>query len=178
MADDIEEMAVEQAKDLSRLEGMAAEAEPKDVRGGGGVEEVEIQAPAVDAVESLAGMLAMAGAMAGGLGYRRVAGVWAEPKCQAVAAAAVPVLRKYPWGGRIVEFLEGGTGAEEVALFMVAAPMVMATVKAAREDTQELDMVPTEHGEGRAVANAGGGKPDGQVAEVRKSEPVEWVNEN
>lgn len=62
--------------------------------------------------------------------------------CGRVAAVAIPVLRKYPWGGRILDFLERGTGAEEVALGMVVLPLAVATVGAVRADMSSKEEKP------------------------------------
>lgn len=95
----------------------------------------------VSAEQSLAGLLQIGhiALLAGGM--KHTAAVWNEGACNAFAAAAVPVLRKYPWGGRVLAFLESGSGVEEMALFMVAMPLTMATVNAVRQDLHKPEPV-------------------------------------
>lgn len=99
----------------------------------------EAQEPAAapvqfSAEQSLAGLLQIGhlALLAGGM--KHTAAVWNEQACNTFAGAAVPVLRKYPWGGKVLAFLESGAGVEEMALFAVAMPLTMATVNAARQD--------------------------------------------
>lgn len=130
----VEGASAEQAADLARLEGLAAEAEPAPE-----VEEVRAaEPPKMDAEESLAGFIEVGAHLAGEFGMRRVAGVWTGEKCGRIAAAAVPVLRKYPWGAPVLSFLEGDIGAEEVALVAVSLPLVLATIKAVRADLADM----------------------------------------
>jgi hypothetical protein len=107
----------------------SGEAQP-----GAPVPEAVQEAPKMDAAESLTGLLSMMSGAASVAGYKRASAVWTPEACGAVAGAAVPVLRKYPWGARILDFLETGSGAEEVALVMVAGPLVLATVGAVKAD--------------------------------------------
>lgn len=126
------DMGQEQAADLARLEQLAAGDEP----GQGAAPEPE-PAP-VDPVESLAALLSMGGMAAGFVGYRRVAELWNGETCAGVAARAVPVMRKYPWGIRALDFLTTGAGVEEMALAVYLAPLALATMQAARADSAEL----------------------------------------
>lgn len=102
------------------------------------MEETQEQAaapvPQLSAEQSLSGLLQIGhlALLAGGM--KRTAAVWNEQACNTFAGAAVPVLRKYPWGGKVLAFLESGAGVEEMALFVVAMPLTMATVTAARQD--------------------------------------------
>lgn len=90
--------------------------------------------PAIEPAESLAGLLTVAGMAASVGGMHRTAAVWSPDACRALADKAVPVMRKYAWGLKVLEFLETGAGVEEIALFAVAAPLVMATAGAVRAD--------------------------------------------
>lgn len=112
-----------------------------------------------DAVESLSGLLSLVGVAAGIAGAKRTAAIWAPEACGRLAAVTVPVLRKYPWGGRVLDFLETGSGAEELALAMVAAPMGMATWAAINADFKPavaVEAVEVEKPEG-AESVAGNG---------------------
>ncbi|ABE49097.1 hypothetical protein [Methylobacillus flagellatus] len=93
--------------------------------------------PQISAEQSLAGLLQIGhlALLAGGM--RNTAAVWNQDSCNAFAGAAVPVLRKYPWGGRVLAFLESGAGVEEMALFAVAMPLTMATVNAVQQDLKK-----------------------------------------
>jgi hypothetical protein len=128
---EIEKMSAEQAADLARLEGMAADGQPGPEQG------PEQGPPQADHVESLAGLITIGGMVAGGLGYRRVSELWQPDTCRGLAEKVVPVLEKYPWGARVLGFLETGAGVEEVALAMYAAPLAYATIQAARADDAE-----------------------------------------
>lgn len=149
--------APEQAADLARLEAAAALVDADDPSAA-----APEPAPGVDPVESLAGLL---GLMRGAelLGFRRLAAVWSDDACMRLAGAAVPVLRKYPWGGRVLAWLESGTGAEELGLLLVALPLAAASVRAARADAAELEGGP----EPAAMPEPG---PAGQVAELGAAE--------
>lgn len=125
------EMSREQAADFERLAAMAAD----DPAAQAGQDQEAEQAAAVDPVESLAGFLTIAGMGAGFVGYRQVAELWSPETCRGVAEKAVPVLVKYPWGARALEFLTTGAGVEEIALAMYLAPLAIATAKAAAADT-------------------------------------------
>ncbi len=128
-----EAMNPEQAADLARLEAMAAEGEP--IAGGA---ENEPSAAQVDLVEALAGAFTVGAMMAGAMGYRRAAELWAPPVCRGLAEKAVPVLQKYPWGQRVLEFLNTGAGVEEVALAFYLMPLAIATRAAVKADEAEL----------------------------------------
>lgn len=139
------EMSAEQAADLARLQDMVGTEQTP------GTEQVEPEpVPAVSAEQSMAGLLGMIG-FAGPLGFPRLAAVWRQEACEAVADRAIPVFRKYAWGQRVIDFLETGSGVEEMALAMVAVPMVLASVQAV-----QADMAPEpepEKGAGREPAN-------------------------
>lgn len=128
----------EESADFARVAAMAGgEAVP-----GAPVPEAEPEAPRMDAVESLTGFLSMVSAGAAIAGFSRTASVWTPEACGRVAGATVPVLRKYPWGARVLDFLETGSGAEEVALVMAAAPLVVATVGAVKADMSPQESAP------------------------------------
>lgn len=159
-----EEMSQEQAADFARLQGMANEGEQAQA------EQAEAFA-GVDAVEAVAGFLTVGGLAFGWVGYRRVAELWNPETCRGVAEKAVPVLEKYPWGIRALEFLQTGAGVEEIALAMYCAPLALATMRAASLDSAEMrkdkkpekqpgqkqeETAPIE-GEAQAVEDAGMG---------------------
>ncbi len=135
-AEVVEDIAPEQLADLAALEAVAAADIPP-----GGETEAE-PGPAVSSEESLAGLLVVGGMAAGMMGYKRVAAIWNEPACRGFSDRACPVLRKYSWGMRVLDFLDTGAGVEEMALLMYAAPLVLATMAAAKEDA--ADMRPAE----------------------------------
>lgn len=93
------------------------------------------QAQAVSPEESLGGLLKVASIGLHFAGLKNTAAVWTESTCDAVAAAAVPVMRKYAWGQRALEFLMTGGGVEEMALAAVIAPLAFATAQAVKADT-------------------------------------------
>lgn len=123
----------DEAADLGRLSAMVAadtgEAAPA-------VDEVEA-APAVDAAESMGAFLTLASGALALAGFKRAAAVWAPDVCQEAAGRIVPVLRKYPWGGRVLAFFETGAGAEELALGAFMVPVAIATAGAVRADLAE-----------------------------------------
>lgn len=123
------EMSQEQAADLARLAGMA-EAE----RIPGAAQEPEPEPVRVSVEDSLAGVFSIAGMLAGMAGMPSVAKIWTAEHARGLSEKAVPVLKKYAWGRRIIEFVETGAGVEELALLVYAAPLAMATVAAARAD--------------------------------------------
>ena len=133
MAAENNDLSQEQAADLARLD-MLAGPEPEPDAAPGAEPEA---APGMDPVESLAGLFTVGGLVAGMLGYRRVADLWGADTCRGMAEKAVPVLVKYPWGARVLDFLATGAGIEEMALAMYAAPLALATMKAARLDAAD-----------------------------------------
>jgi hypothetical protein len=72
-------------------------------------------------------------------GLKNSAAVWSDDVCKQVSRAALPVLRKYTFGQKIIAFLETGGGIEEFALVMALTPVIMATAGA-----YKLDMVQHE----------------------------------
>lgn len=129
----------EEAADFARVGAMVAEGEPAAP-----LEQVEQEQPKADAAESMAGLLTMLGAGASMAGFEHTAAVWSPQACGEVAAKAVPVLRKYPWGARILDFFETGAGAEEIALGVCVAPLAVATYKAIKADMSPKDETPAE----------------------------------
>lgn len=123
----------EEAADFARVAAMAqgVEAAPAYAPG----QDAEPDRPAMDAGESLAGLLSVVGVGADMVGFNAVAAVWAPESCEKLAGAVIPVLRKYPWGARILDFLESGTGAEEAMLMVAVAGMGKATFDAYQQDT-------------------------------------------
>lgn len=106
-------------------------------------EKVEV----ISAENSLLGLLFVGHNALKLAGMQNTAKVWDEGACTAFSAAVVPVLRKYPWGGKVLAFLETGAGVEEMALFAVAMPLTMATVNAVRMDMKKPDQAPAKEPE-------------------------------
>lgn len=131
-------MSSEQEQEAAALAAMVADAgEPVTVTGEP-VPEQEPEAPRMDAVESLGGLLAMASGVFEFAGLKNVAAVWNPQTCRQCAERTVPVLRKYPWGARVLDFLETGAGAEELALAMFLVPVGIATGKAWQADAAAI----------------------------------------
>jgi len=122
----------EEAADFARVGAMVGGAESVP---GAPVQEPEQDAPRMDAAESLTGLLSLVGTGAEFVGLAAVAAVWVPDNCEKLASATVPVLRKYPWGARVLDFLESGTGAEEAVLLIALAGMGKATLDAYKLDT-------------------------------------------
>lgn len=122
----------EETADFARVAGMVGDGV---LVAGVPADEPAQESPRMDATESLTGLLSLVAPAAGMAGLEAVAAVWAPESCEKLAGAAVPVFRKYPWGARILDFLESGTGAEEAVLVMVVAGMGKATLDAYRLDT-------------------------------------------
>lgn len=123
-------VADEESADFARVGAMVGAGEP----GPGAVTVPEQGQPRVDAVDSLSGLLSLVGVGFGVAGMKRAKALWPAETCADVAQKTVPVLRKYPWGARVLAFLEEGTGAEEMALVLCVAPLGLATWKAAQLD--------------------------------------------
>lgn len=140
------DVAAEESADFARVAAMAQGGDAPVT----GAAEQEPDRPAMDAGESLAGLLSMVGIGAGMVGFNAVAAVWVPDSCEKLAGAAVPVLRKYPWGARILDFLERGTGAEEAVLLVALAGMGKATF-----DAYKLDTADAAKGAPAAVAVSG-----------------------
>lgn len=131
--------------ELTQLQAEAAaidaEAAPATIE----AQPPETQTPAgVDPVESLAGFLSVLGIAAGYAGLPRTATIWQPGTCRGLADKAVPVLVKYPWGQRLLNFLATGAGVEEMALAAFAAPLVLATHAAIREDLKPARPEPVQ----------------------------------
>ena len=95
--------------------------------------------PLADPRESLAGLLSVLGIAAGYAGFPKTAAIWTPDTCRGLADKAVPVLVKYAWGQRLMNFLATGAGVEEMALIAFAAPLVLATVGAVKDDLKPED---------------------------------------
>lgn len=111
-------VTLEEAADFARVGAMVGDTP-------GTVTEPEPEAPRMDATESMAGFLSLVGAGAGLVGWKHTGAALGE-SAQKIAAAAVPVLRKYPWGARVLDFFERGSGAEEVLLLGALIPLAGA----------------------------------------------------
>lgn len=88
----------------------------------------------VDPVESLAGLVQVVSIAAGYAGYTKAAAIWTPETCRELAAKTVPVLVKYSWGQRFLDFLATGSGVEELALLATAAPLALSTWSAVKDD--------------------------------------------
>lgn len=91
-----------------------------------------------DAAQSLEGLLSLLPIGLDAVGYKKTAAVWSEQARKNISITAIPVLRKYGWGLRFIEFLEGGTGVHEAALFFAVYPVAVATMKAVEMDANDL----------------------------------------
>jgi hypothetical protein len=158
-----EEMGAEQAADLARLQGLAADGAP------GPETETGPDIPPVDPVESLAGFFTIGAAVFSAVGYENAAAVWRPEVCRGLAEKTVPVLVKYPWGQRAIEFLTTGAGVEEIALAMYAAPVVLATWHGAKKD-----MKPKAKPEAEAETETGE-TIDAQAVEGEPGEAMAWA---
>lgn len=138
----------DEAAAFARVEAMAAQESPQP----GETVTVEPEPiPPVNAAESMAAFMMLAGGIAGQVGYRRTAAVWNPETCRGAADRIVPVLRKYPWGAPVLAFFEKGIGAEEMALVVFLAPVGVATFAAIK-----ADMTPEAEPEKPASAPVGG----------------------
>lgn len=89
----------------------------------------------INPVESLKGLLQVGAMLLAAVGLKNTSAVWSDQNCEAVASATIPVMQKYAWGQKAIEFLTTGAGVQEMALFAVLMPMSMATVQAYKLDT-------------------------------------------
>lgn len=121
----------EEAADFARVAAMVGEP----VSGAGDVVQATPEVPAMDPAESIAGLAAMAAGVAEFAGLQNVAALWSPEACREFGEKTVPVLRKYPWGARVLAFFETGAGVEEMALGAFVLPMGFATWKAFKADT-------------------------------------------
>lgn len=103
----------------------------------GAAEILADEKPQTTAEESFKGLLLVCSMAVNIGGLKNTAAVWDESACTMLADSACPVFRKYAWGQRFIEFLETGSGVEEMALFATAAPLVLATVKAVQIDLKQ-----------------------------------------
>lgn len=111
----------EEAADFARVGAMVGEAPGVN----GAVTVTEPEPPRMDAAESMAGFLGIVAHGAGLVGWKHT-GAALGGSAENIAAAAVPVLRKYPWGARILDFFERGSGAEEILLLAALMPLAGA----------------------------------------------------
>lgn len=123
----------EEAADFARVAGQVAAGEPEigaDWQG-----EAAPEAPKMDAAESMAGLLVIVSTMGALAGFKNAAALWTPETCSQAGALVVPVLRKYPWGARVLDFFETGAGVEELALGAFLVPMGIATWGAIKADS-------------------------------------------
>lgn len=139
--DPVQTMPDDQAAELARLEARAAEGDAAQSAPVAGAQVQAEPGPVVSTEEMLLGALSVVAMVANTAGYKRAASIWSQDACRELANRAVPVLRKYPWGVRVIAFLESGAGVEEIALVVYAAPLVLATVGAARLDAEAMRKV-------------------------------------
>jgi len=130
-AQDLAGAATEEAADFARVAAMVGS---EDAQPGATVPEAVQEAPKMDAAESMAGLLVAASSVAAYSGMKNVAALWTPETCATCAERVVPVLRKYPWGARIIDFFETGAGVEEMALGAFLLPMGFATWQAVKAD--------------------------------------------
>lgn len=97
----------------------------------------EAEAVSANAEENLYGLLSMVPIGLNFGGYSNTAKVWGSDACRGLSSALLPVLRKYTWGQKIINFLETGAGVEEMALAAAAFPLAMATMGAVQADKAE-----------------------------------------
>lgn len=131
-------MSSEQEQDAAALAAMVADAGSPVTITGEPVPEPEPGPQKMDAVESLAGLLGLAAPVLEFAGLKNTAAVWNADTCRTGAERIVPVLKKYPWGARVLDFLETGAGVEEVALALFALPVALATGRAWRADADAI----------------------------------------
>lgn len=72
-------------------------------------------------------------------GLKNTAGVWSEGVCLGVSDALLPVLQKYAFGQKFLQYLEKGGGVEEFALLLALAPVAIASYSAFELDTKPLE---------------------------------------
>jgi hypothetical protein len=131
-----EDMPLEQAAELADLESFIPD-QPKPGQDAQ-AQFPELVAPALPSPESALGaVLGLIPIGAELAGLPKTAKLWPQEVCQGVADRAVPVLAKYPFGRRVLDFLQRGGGVEEVALLLYLSPLVMATVTTARAELAE-----------------------------------------
>jgi len=94
-------------------------------------QEADTQEPVSgNATDSLYGLLSLIPIGLNLAGLKNTAAVWNDGVCRGIASAAVPVLRKYAFGQRIINFLETGAGIEEMALAAALLPVGLASMQA------------------------------------------------
>lgn len=101
---------------------------------GGGQANGEAAPGGIDAEQSLEGLLMLVPIGFNAAGYSNAAAVWSDSARKTLAQAAIPVFRKYPWGQKIIAFLESGSGVEEMALAFTAYQLGMGTMQAMARD--------------------------------------------
>lgn len=131
MAETLNDLAVEAAAIDAELKPAAPETALAEAAG---QDDAPTAPPPIDPVESLAGFLAVVAIAADYGGLKKTAAIWTPEACRGLADKLVPVLMKYTWGQRVLDFLATGAGVEEMALMAYAMPMILVTVQAVRED--------------------------------------------
>jgi hypothetical protein len=130
------ELSPEAAADWERLEARAQEGQQAE--GAAPVEAEQEPAPSMTPEQSLAGLMQLAAMIVEISGFKRVAGVWTETVCTQFAEKAVPVLKKYTWGRKLLAFLDDGAGVEEIAFLLYLAQLVVMTIGAAKADIKAM----------------------------------------
>lgn len=130
------EKSAEQIASENNLD-MAIQEEPTEQAGEN--QQSENQQAGESAETGLYGLLSIVPLGLGLAGLKNTAAVWSDDVIRQISAAAVPVLRKYTFGQKIITFLETGGGTEEFILLMSLAPVTLATVSAYKLDTKPVE---------------------------------------
>lgn len=119
----------------------------------GASETLAAEMPQTTAEESFKGLLLVCSMALNIGGMKQTAAVWDESACTMLAYSACPVLRKYAWGQKFIQFLETGSGVEEMALFATATPLVLTTAKAVQADLKKPEPEPKPSSNPEPVIN-------------------------
>ena len=112
------------------------------------------QSSELSAVDNLAGLFGMASMGLKFSGFHKTAQVWNGETNRTIAEKTIPVLAKYGWGNKIIDFLNGAGDVEILALVMALVPVGMATVTAFNADM-----------ESKQAAQAAAAEPDSKEGE-------------
>lgn len=113
-----------------------------------------------DATKTLEGLLSLLPVGLGVAGLKNTAAVWTAESCKIIAERTIPVLKKYVLGQKIINFLETGSGIEEVALATALVPIGLASYRG-----YQLDLAASE-----AVKNA-----ENPVTDKTTEEPIKFT---
>jgi hypothetical protein len=131
----------EQIAGESHLDNLLNEVDPPaiDESAAGASQSVTV----TDEYRSLEGLLSIVPMLSRTFGYKRVAAVWSDEAREALSNSLIPVLVKFAWGQRIIQFLRTGSGVEEAALFFAIAPLAMGPLNAI--DLDKADIVEVQN---------------------------------